>query len=284
MSTQTAQVGVQPPNNTEGANVKPNSIAHLKELVSTGQVTTFWTLVMAFIRLPLILIGLGLGFLVLSIAGNPNPWSTSVSLSNVYVTIFMDGGCLLLLAWLVRREGMRLRDLLGIDRRHLLRDILLGLGLMIVLIIVFYVTTIISYVITYGPNFFETVMAQFGSTSSNKPMFVLWWSTLILPLSVGFIEEMTYRGFVLPRLVAITKHAWLAVLIMSIGFGAQHLALPLVDLQTSISRFIATFLSALIFFGPVYLKQKRLLPLVIAHWGLDFIGIGLFPLIAALSQ
>jgi len=50
------------------------------------------------------------------------------------------------------------------------------------------------------------------------------------------------------------------------------------DWQTSLSRFISAFLIGLLF-GAIYQKQKRLLPLIIAHWAIDFVGLGLFLLL-----
>jgi membrane protease YdiL (CAAX protease family) len=73
------------------------------------------------------------------------------------------------------------------------------------------------------------------------------------------------------------------MLVMASSFGLQHMALPLIDWQTSLSRFVGTFLKGL-FVGAVYLKQRHLLPLTIAHWGLNFVGIGLLPLLWVLSQ
>jgi hypothetical protein len=94
---------------------------------------------------------------------------------------------------------------------------------------------------------------------------------------------MVYRGYVQPRLVALTGKPWLAILITALGFGLQHIALPFTDWQTSLSRFLSTFLLGLVF-GALYQKQKRLIPLIIAHWLIDFIGLGLLPLLFVMSS
>ncbi len=49
------------------------------------------------------------------------------------------------------------------------------------------------------------------------------------------MEELTYRGYSLPRLEALTGRSWLALLIMTLGFMLQHVALPLVDWRYSIT-------------------------------------------------
>ena len=72
------------------------------------------------------------------------------------------------------------------------------------------------------------------------------------------------------------------LVIMSVGFGLQHAVLPLVDWRTSLSRTLAMFLVGIVF-GVLYLKLKRLVPLIVGHWALDFLFLGLFPLFSVLA-
>jgi hypothetical protein len=60
-------------------------------------------------------------------------------------------------------------------------------------------------------------------------------------------------------------------------------ALPLLDAQTSLSRFLATVVMGLAL-NALYLWLGRLLPLVVAHWALDVLLLGLLPLIVVLSR
>ena len=46
----------------------------------------------------------------------------------MYATL-IDIGCLALMWWLTRREGIRPFDLMGFERRRLARDVLLGLAI-----------------------------------------------------------------------------------------------------------------------------------------------------------
>ena len=50
----------------------------------------------------------------------------------VYGTL-VDIGCLALLFWLTRREGIRIFDLISFDKSKLKNDILLGLGIFLVI-------------------------------------------------------------------------------------------------------------------------------------------------------
>ena len=262
----------------------PNSIPVLAASTQSGRLTWLRPLLMTFIRLPLIVLGhfLVLGYFMA--IGQANPWASAVSLTNFYFPIVVDLSCLLLLAQFTHREGMKLGDLIRFDRHRLRRDLLVGLGLFLVLLVLFWVTSLVGGLVVYGADMFSgTGQSQTNSSFIQPPLWVLWWSTLVLSLSSGIVEEMTYRGYALPRLVALTQRPWLAVLIMSLGFGMQHLVLPLGSWQLSLSRFISTFLAAPVF-ALIYLKQQRLLPLIIAHWGINFVGLGLLPLLWRLSS
>jgi len=66
-----------------------------------------------------------------------------------------------------------------------------------------------------------------------------------------------------------------------LAFGLQHVALPLIGVQVAISRVIPTFLAGLVL-ALLYVRLKRLVPLIVGHWLLDFLALGLLPLLAVL--
>jgi len=272
-----------PPNQMEAQEIS-NSPKVLAQGTSSEQLTWKWPLVMAFIRFPLILMGQLLTWGYFAAVGCSNAWMKAVGMTNFYVPLTVDLVCLLLLSWLLWREGLTPGDLMRNHGQQFFHDMLLGLGLFVVAMILFQLTSLISAIIVYGPGIFTaTSMSTLQSNIPLPPLLVFWWSLLVLPVTTGIVEELRYRGYVLPRLVALIKRPWLAMLVMASGFGLQHIALPLIDWQTSLSRFIGTFLMGL-FFGAVYLKQRHLLPLMIAHWGLNFVGLGLLQLLWVLSQ
>ena len=80
---------------------------------------------------------------------------------------------------------------------------------------------------------------------------------------------MTYQGYSLPRLEILSGRGWLAVLIVGFGWAIQHSALPLLpDWQWAIYRF-ASSLPFSIVLPIVYLRIRRLLPFIMAHWAAD---------------
>lgn len=60
---------------------------------------------------------------------------------------------------------------------------------------------------------------------------------------------------------------------MSLGFGMQHLVLPFVDWQTSLSRFFATFLAAPVF-ALIYHKAEAATPINHCSLGHQFCRTG----------
>jgi membrane protease YdiL (CAAX protease family) len=108
-----------------------------------------------------------------------------------------------------------------------------------------------------------------------------WWAALVLPFSAGLVEELTYRGYALPRLIALTRSRWLGVALMSLGFATQHIAYALGDPQAMAARFLGILFIAPVF-ALLYLWLKRLLPLIVAHMLLDYVGLGLISLYLAL--
>jgi membrane protease YdiL (CAAX protease family) len=259
-------------------------VPHVLSLPAAARRARLWPLLMPFVRLPLILFGLGVTYGVLGLAGHSSPWPAAVSMTNVIFPLTADLGSLLLLVHLTRQEGVPLRTLLGSARPNLWRDGLLGLGLFVVLVILFQLSSLVAALVVYGPGIFDSQHAAPGGTIFvQPPRWVFWWSLLVLPLTVAFVEQMTYQGYALPRLVTLFGgRTWAALLVVSLGFALQHTALPLVDVQTSLARLLGTFPIGLCF-GLMYLRLRRLWPLIIAHWAIDFIGLGLLPLLAVLN-
>ncbi|HJS19819.1 MAG TPA: hypothetical protein VJ785_13815, partial [Anaerolineales bacterium] len=75
----------------------------------------------------LALLAQGITVWLLTQMQSPSPSIAVRSWWTVYGTV-VDLGCLALLAWLVKREGILLLDLVSFDRRKLKVDILIGLG------------------------------------------------------------------------------------------------------------------------------------------------------------
>src|SRR5919202_4777356 len=105
--------------------VASNSHEALLRRLDAGTLTWRGPALMLFTRSAF---GVGAQALVAAVfvlRSSPTPWHDAEPWLPVYGTL-IDAGCLALMWWLTRREGIRLLDLVGFEREHLARDVLLG--------------------------------------------------------------------------------------------------------------------------------------------------------------
>ncbi|MEM7799318.1 MAG: CPBP family intramembrane glutamic endopeptidase [Chloroflexota bacterium] len=240
-----------------------------------------WPLIVILIRFPLIMLGnlIVYGY-NLTFTADPTPWNTALLWGNVHTPIIADSVTLLLVIWLMRREGGRLSDLINLQQKAWGREILIGIGLSLILLITLYAGNLIGGLIAFGPAIFEFDPNAFADVTRADlpPLWYYLWGLIVLPISVSIAEEVAYRGYAQPRLSAALGNRWLALIVVALGFGVQHIAFSATDWQSALARFIGTFIAGLVL-GFIYLRQQRLLPLIIGHWLVNVIGLGLMPLL-----
>ena len=117
----------------EPVTLMPNSKAKLQERIQAGRITWRWPVIVVFARLIFAVLAQALVAGLFMLQGHPTPWQAAAPWWIVYGTL-IDIGCLVLLARLTRREGIRLIDLLSFQRHQLGRDLLIGLGFIILYI------------------------------------------------------------------------------------------------------------------------------------------------------
>ncbi len=185
--------------------------------------------------------------------------------------VAVDIATLALLAWVLRRRHLALRAAVGPIR--LRRDLLLGLPIALLLIVAFVMASYVADFTVYGgPPPAESTGAV--------PLWLGLWSITIMPVTVAVAEEILYRGVLLHALRSRFS-AVVAVLVSSFFFGLQHAALSLGSPSDMAARVLTTFLCGIVF-AVIALKLRRLLPLIIGHWVLDVLGLGLPMLYLAL--
>ena len=184
----------------------------------------------------------------------------------------MDVITLVVLARILRRRGARLRDAMHGPIR-LGRDLLLALPITLLLAVAFLAATFLANLAVYG-----------GAPPAGPPVSVpLWlaiWSITVMPVTVALAEETLYRGVALHALTD-RRGPVLAVLITAACFGLQHAALSPSSPAEMLARVLATFVLGVLF-AVLALRLRRLLPLIVAHWAIDVLGLGLPLMILAL--
>jgi len=209
------------------------------------------------------------GLIVLLLIALKQPSYNVTAWWTVYGTL-IDIACIALLIILLKREGKTLFSLLSFNRRKIFADVLIGLGLFLfVFPLAMAIGSISSSILVYGslqPNLPD------GAYIRELPLWAVLYSRIVWWVIWAFTEELTYQGYALPRILVITGRKWLAVLIVGFGWALQHSFLPYISIAHSAWMFIA-FFPLTVAMQLLYLKIKRLFPLIVAHWAMDLVSV-----------
>jgi membrane protease YdiL (CAAX protease family) len=140
--------------------------------------------------------------------------------------------------------------------------------------LLFYILSIlaIALIIIVLIGILSNIEAYYGLNKSEKLkqlLQLLWKNKLLLlftTLSAGIIEELLFRGYLMPRLQLILKHTWLTVTISSLLFALAHYS------YGNWSQIINPFVIGLIF-AIHYQKYRNIKVLILCHFLIDFISI-----------
>jgi hypothetical protein len=248
-----------------------NSHAELRKRVALGHTTYLGPLLLTSSRTVFLIAAQALVAGIFVLLGNPSPWRAAAPWWSVYGTL-VDLGCLALMVHFTRKEGLRLRDLIGkINWRW---DLLLGIACLAIVFACFMLAARPNTLIVYGPHPPDLYRLYPGMVMARKlPVWAIVYSCSIFLLIWSPTEELTYQGYALPRLHALTGRRWVAVLVVSFWFALQHSFLPVVsDWHYSVYRFLE-FWPAMTAITLLYLWIRRLPPLFLMHWALDIFGL-----------
>ena len=198
-------------------------------------------------------------------------WSYNRALlwANVTVVI-VDVITLLVLSRLLARQDRRLRDLLAPSWS----GTAWGLLAFIILQIGFSASTFIGILVAYQGD------PPASGVLHGVPVWMGWWALLVMPVTIALAEEGLYRGYAAEALES-RFHKAAALVVIAFFFALQHAALTPLSPRAQLARFITTFLGGLLLGGMRWRCRRGLWPLVVAHWGLDVLGLGLPVLLAS---
>ena len=248
--------------------VSVNARSQIEQRVAAGRIPWSGPLLLVMARSVLWLSLQSLLALVFLALHRPHPMQAAGQWWPIYANLG-DLGCLIGLRSFTRKEGIRLRDLIGPIRMRWGRDLIVGLGLFVLIFPLFIGGSYLAQLLLYG-------QARAPITYLLQPHSLPLWAT-VYSLTAWWViqsptEEMTYQGYVLPRMEALTGRTWAAVLICGFWFVGQHCMFPfLPDWKYLLFRFLA-FLPGVLAMMLVYLRIRRLTPLIIAHWPMDIVA------------
>lgn len=247
----------------------PNTLAQLRTRVAQGRLSYLGPLVLVMGRSALMLLAQGLFAIIFFLRGVEHPWLAAAPWWTVYGTL-IDIGCLTLMWRFTSAEGIRLRDLIGpIKLRHA-HDFFLGLGILLVVFPLFVGGGLLSSRLVYGAyqvNVFPGILA-----GRVLPLWATVYSCSLWWMIWSVTEEMTYAGYVLPRIQALSGRTWMAIVLVGFWWSVQHSFLPFIpEWRNFVWRSLA-FVPGTVAFSLIYLRTRRLTPLIFAHWAMDIVG------------
>jgi membrane protease YdiL (CAAX protease family) len=213
---------------------------------------------------------------VFAARSSPTPWHDAESWLPVYGTL-IDAGCLALLWHLTRREGIRLIDLVGVDRARLVRDVVLGLALVPVSLVFILAGVYAAGWIVYG-----TLRPPY--LYGPLPLPAALYGVIVWPFIWGLTEQMTYNGYLVPRFQVLARSTSLAVACVALSWSFQHVVMPLTfDPKFMVFRWLSPVPFS-VFATLLYLRLRRLVPLAVAHAVMDGAGVVVGVLLPLLTQ
>jgi len=244
----------------------PNSVETIQSRVSANKVSWMGPLAVVVGRSVFEILAQAVVAAIFLLNHAPTPWGASVSWWTIYGTL-VDMGCLTLLIYFCSREGIRLRDLFGkIKLRHGY-DVFLGAGYFLLVFPFFAAGAFVASNVVYGST--HPYLYPGSLTERVLPLWAVIYSISLWWIIWSPTEELTYQGYVLPRLRALSGNWLTAIVITSFWWALQHSFFPLIPGWDYILwRFLA-FLPGCVVFTLLYARTRRLAPLIIAHWGMD---------------
>lgn len=241
----------------------PNSQAEIQKRIANGKITWAGPLIMLSSRT---VIGLIVMALVVAIffRGSVDPWAEAFLWFRMYGVLV--GLCLIPLFYLARREGISILDIGNYSRKGWLRDVLIGVGLVVPFILLgMGVVVVIMTLLQYA----------YPAPTEQLPMWATLFTIIIWPIIWAFSEDNTYIGYSLPRVEALTGgRKWLVVVIMWFFLSLQHSLFPFAGLawQRVVSWSIA-LIPFTVFYCWLYWRLGRLLPIIVAHLLTDAVSL-----------
>jgi hypothetical protein len=243
-----------------------NARALIEQRAAAGRIPWTGPLLLVSARSVLWLALQSLLALVLLALHRPDPFHTAGNWWPLYANLG-DLGCLLGMKYFTRKEGLRIRDLIGPIRMRHGRDLFLGLGFLALSYPCFLLGGHLAGILLYGSM--AKVPMEFLLHRHALPLWATVYSLTVWWIIQSATEEMTYNGYVLPRLQVLTGHTWLALLITGFWFAGQHCMFPFVPDWRYLAFHFLIFIPFLLIWMPIYLCIRRLSPMILAHWPMD---------------
>lgn len=226
----------------------------------------------ALVGLPLIRVALvGLAalttWLTLAVTSEPGPFPPGM-LFAAATMLPVNVLSIVLVRRALHRSGQRARDLIDFSWRRLGRDVLWGLLWLAVLWLPFTLAVAGVMFALHGAAAFEHFDTVFYDADAAPPLNRAWLTVLAVVSVVTFAplnapaEELIYRGYSQWGLERRWPAAW-AIVMPSAIFALQHVFYAATT--DAVLAFLAAFFVWGLGSGLIVHRQRRLMPIIIAH-------------------
>jgi len=241
----------------------PNSPQEIENHNSLGQLRWIGPLLFLPARTLLIFLSQCLIAAFYRLQGNASPWQAAGQWWTVWGTL-VDIGCLACLVRLTRRENLRLRDLLGPLPGWLLPK---GIACFLLVFPFFMLAEPLARRIVYLS--WHAPIPHLELMSRHLPLWGILYSLFIWWPIWSVTEELTYNGYLASHLAALSRHRWVPYALVGCWWAVQHSFLPFeLDLRFIVYKFLL-FLPGVLVLTAIYLRTRRLAPLIVAHSMMD---------------
>jgi membrane protease YdiL (CAAX protease family) len=164
-----------------------------------------------------------------------------------------------LVYYFLKNEGESLKNIIGPFKNKIWLLIIIIISLIGLSILLFQIIEPIMSDVLYGQGMWNQMINEY----KRIPLTLALYSILITPLTAGICEEIIWRGYLQSRLIhKLRNKIWTAIIIQAVLFGLWH-SVSIHTLFTAIFGFI---------YGLIFIKIKRLIPIMVSHWLSDIIG------------
>jgi membrane protease YdiL (CAAX protease family) len=237
-------------------------------LARQGTAAIAWPIALPLVRVAMVGLATIGTWALLTVSGQAVGFS-SVTQYSALALAPVNVACLLLLARLLRREGTSISQLAGFERARVGRDLGWGLLWLMVLYVPFALTVLGTMLVMFGADAFTSFERVFAPDVHAAGLLPQSVATVLAILTVATFaplnaptEELVFRGYAQGRL-AHTWPAAFAVLLPAAVFGLQHALFA--PTQEGAIVYVAAFFVWGLGSGLIYLRQRRLAPLIYCH-------------------
>ena len=157
----------------------------------------------------------------------------------------------------IHQEASSLSELIGYDRHTLGQAVMWALVTFGIFNLTFCAGFLVLWLI--NPLYYSIYISYFRTP---LPLFSVLFYTTVVSITAGISEEIIWRGYAITRLEQVTSHRWLGVFVAAVSWSLFHFD-PFKTPVTIVSGVIL---------GILYLKLRRIFPLIIGHMLFNIIG------------